>query len=510
MTVITIHLDGEKLEIEGEKRLGTVIPDRDPRCSVAVIRPPSRESARTSSYLVTTTQGEITIEPSGEGVDIFAGPLFLQSYSLHWHDRYAAAFGPFSSTVRPERAPHLYERGDVILGCGGYDPKRSYLIFSKMRHTADFGAGVDGGVIGRVVSGLGVLDRWATGDAITRIEQVISWADTTRSFTTTDRNLVLENGMEVVTGVAISAQGFSALGIDTTTAESVEHLLIALREGLFTVNRSGSTHIADFSRIETDLPQELRLPRREGLVTIRTRGKNRGGIYIYTGDIPASPAHTAVGQVTHGIELARLAREGDILCVRTEPERFDLVGKPLAEAQGIARERGIALTIDSSEGERVVVDQSPATTLESLYARSVELATVPFDRVIDISLDDIHAPVSCDIFRKLTGLNQHRVGRLPFFFQFEDVYLFKPAIPRGVKIIHENVPSDTVPATTLAITNDSRRGSGLVGVRTTDNSEFGPTSEPFEGTNVIGRVLEPEKLKEYQEKETVFIREAGK
>jgi UPF0288 family protein (methanogenesis marker protein 3) len=50
----------------------------------------------------------------------------------------------------------------------------------------------------------------------------------------------------------------------------------------------------------------------------------------------------------------------------------------------------------------------------------------------------------------------------------------------------------------------------MVGVRTTDNSEFGPTSEPFEGTNVVGRVLEPEKLKEYQEKETVFIREAGK
>jgi putative methanogenesis marker protein 3 len=510
MSVITIHLDGKKLEIEGEKRLGTVIPDRDPRCSVAVIRPASRESARTSSYRVTTTRGEITIEPSGKGADLFESPLFSQSYPLHWHDRYAAAFGPFSSTIHPERAPRLYERGDVILGCGGYDPKRSYLIFSKMRHTADFGAAIDGGVIGRVVSGLGVLDRWDTGDAITRIEQVVSWADTTRSFTTTDRNLVLENGMEIVTRVVISAQGFLPPAIDTTTAESVEHLLITLEKGLFSVDRSGSNHIADFTRVETDIPQELRLPRREGLVTIRTRGKNRGGIYISTRDIPASPAHTAAGQVTHGIELARIAREGDILCVGIEPERFDLIGKTLAEAQVISRERGISLAIDSTQGDRVVVDQSPATTLESLHARSVDLVTVAFDRVIDISLDDVHAPVSCDIFRKLTGLNQHRVGRLPFFFQFEDVYLFKPVIPRGVKILPENTPGDAVPANTLAITNDSRRGSGMVGVRTTDNSEFGPTSEPFEGTNVVGRVLEPEKLKEYQEKETVFIREAGK
>jgi UPF0288 family protein (methanogenesis marker protein 3) len=102
------------------------------------------------------------------------------------------------------------------------------------------------------------------------------------------------------------------------------------------------------------------------------------------------------------------------------------------------------------------------------------------------------------------------VGRLPFFFHFEDVYLFKPAIPKGVKIIPENLPEDTIPADSLAITNDSRKGSGLVGVRTTDNSEFGPTSEPFEGTNIIGRVLEPKKLGHYKEKDILFIREAGK
>jgi putative methanogenesis marker protein 3 len=507
----TISLDGAKLEIEGEQRLGAITSDRDPRCSVAVIRPASRESARMSSFRITTSRGEIIVEPVGERAPVFDSPVFSRPYQIHWHDRYAAAFGPFSSEIRPARVPHLYERGDVILGCGGYDPKRSYLIFSKMRHSADFGANSDGGVVGRVVSGMGVLDRWATGDTITRIEQVISWADTTtRSFTTTDRDLILEDGMEIVTRVMITAQGFSENRIDTTTAESVEHLLLALREGLFSVSRSGSTHIVDLSRSETDVPEELRLPRREGVVTVRTRGQSRGSIYFYTVDIPASPAHTVVGQITHGIELARLAREGDSLCVTVLPERFDLIGKPLSQAQQIAGERGIRLAIDSCEGERVVVDQVPATTLQSLQARQVELATVPFEKVIDISLDDAHAPASCEIFRKLTGLHQHRVGRLPFFFHFEDVYLFKPSIPKGVKIIPENTPQDSVPAATLAITNDSRRGSGLVGVRITNNSEFGPTSEPFEGTNVIGCILEPEKLKDYQEKETVFIREAGK
>ena len=118
MTAITVHLDREKLEIEGEKRLGAIIPGQDPRCSVAVIRPASRESARTSRYRITTTRGEITVEPSGEGAQIFDAPLFSEPHQLHWHDRYAAAFGPFSSDISPARAPRIYERGDVVLGRG--------------------------------------------------------------------------------------------------------------------------------------------------------------------------------------------------------------------------------------------------------------------------------------------------------------------------------------------------------------------------------------------------------
>lgn len=510
MTAITIHLDGERREIQKGTRLADIIPDRDPRCCVAVIRPASRETEQTSSFRILTSRGEITVEPSERGAALFTSDGFSKVYNLHWHDRYAAAFGPFSSDVRPARAPHLYERGDIILGCGGYDPKHSYLIFSRMRHSADFGSGEDGGVIGRVVSGMGVIDRWETGDAITGMEQVISWADKTRSFTITDRDLILEDGMEIVSHVTISAQGFSPGRIETETADSVEHLLLTFRTGLFVVGRSGSTHIVDFSRSETDVPSELTLPRREGIVTVRTRGRERGGVYIYTEDLPTSPAHTVVGQVTHGIEVARLAREGDVFCIAIRPERFDLIGKPIPEAKKIGLERGVSLSIDADDADRVVVDQSPGTTLACLKEGKVDIRTVPFEKVIDISLDDANAPVSCDIFRKLAGLHLHQVGRLPFFFHFEDVYLFKPTIPKGVKIIPENIPEDTIPADSLAITNDSRKGSGLVGVRITDNSEFGPTSEPFEGTNIIGRVLEPQKLGHYKEKDILFIREAGK
>jgi putative methanogenesis marker protein 3 len=509
MSIIRVRIDGELQEIREGTTVGEALPTRDQRCSIAVIRPVARELARTSSYRVFSSRGELVIELIANASEIFGASIISQPYPLQWSDRYASAFGPFSSNILPDRKAHLYNRGDVILGCGGYDPKRSYLIFSKMHHSADFGAAADGGIIGRVVSGRGVLDRWTTGDEITGFEQVISWADKSRSFTTMDKGFVLEDDMEIVTHATIGVQGFSDEGIETSTAESVEHLLLALEKGVFKVDRSSSTHIADFGLNETDVPEELRLPRREGSVTLRTRGKNRGSVYIYTEDLPASAAHTIVGQVTHGIELARLAREGDVFCVSIRPSRFDLIGNMLSTAEGIAASRGVELSVDAPGADRIVVDQVPRTTLECLSAGKAGLTTVPLAQVIDIFLDDKNAPASCDIFRKLTGLNLHHVGRLPFFFHFEDVFLFKPVIPKWVSIIPENTPAAVVPALTLALTNDSRRGAGLVGVRVTDNSEFGPTSEPFEGTNIIGKVLQPEKLGGFKGNQTVYIREVA-
>ena len=115
-----------------------------------------------------------------------------------------------------------------------------------------------------------------------------------------------------------------------------------------------------------------------------------------------------------------------------------------------------------------------------------------------------------DIFRRLTGLKQHDAGMMPAFFTFDDVYLFKPEIPTEIKIIPENAPVDEAPANALAITNDSRKGAGLVGVRLSASREFGPTSEPFEGTNIIGRVIDTDKLKAVKERQMVYIREVKK
>lgn len=505
--MITIQLDGERRECADGSVLADVLPDRDIACVVAVIRPATRESAQSESIQFSTTAGEIIVELVKSATQVAIDDRLIPALALHWADRYAAAFGPFASQVVPSRTPHLYERGDVILGCGGYDPKRSYLVFSKMRHSADHGAGADGGVIGRVVTGRGVIDRWATGDRVTRVEPVISFADTNRSFTTLDPMFTLEDGMQIVSHLRVAALGYGQGGVSTQASGSVEHLLMALERGHFVVGRAATTHIRDERLSDTEVPPEVRLPRREGMVTVRTRGRSMGSIYVYTVDVPGSPSHTAVGQVEHGIELARLARDGQTLCIRTAPRRFDLIGRALQEAIEYGMQQGIHVEHKAVEGEQVVVHQDPVTTLEVLAKKSVRVVSVPLGKVIDIVLDDARAPESCAVFRKLTGLSTHSVGFMPLFFHFEDVYLFKPEIPKAVRLIPENVPQGVSPANALAITNDSRQGVGLVGIRTGENREFGPTSEPFEGTNLIGTILDPGKLTRFRERENVYIRE---
>ena len=211
-------------------------------------------------------------------------------------------------------------------------------------------------------------------------------------------------------------------------------MLLALQSGKFTVTRATSTHILD-SRLAgtSDIVTEFRHPRREGTVTVRTSGQLEGGIYIYRDDVPSSLVHNVAGQVIHGIELVKLAQEHDVLAISVLPQRIDLLGLSLARAKEISAERGILMNVDSEEGERIIVSQEPGNTLDVLKEGTVSVTTAPLEKVIDIELDDEKAPISCDIFRRITGLKEHDAGMIPVFFKFDDVVLFKSPIPPGIK-----------------------------------------------------------------------------
>ena len=110
--------------------------------------------------------------------------------------------------------------------------------------------------------------------------------------------------------------------------------------------------------------------------------------------MPSVPSHSVVGQVVHGIELVKLAKDNDIFWVNVQPERIDLLGLPLKQAKEITRLRGITLKMDTDAEDRIVVSQEPGTTLDMLHEGLVTITSAPYAKVIDIELDDASAPVS--------------------------------------------------------------------------------------------------------------------
>ncbi|UUX92721.1 methyl-coenzyme M reductase-associated protein Mmp3 [Methanoplanus endosymbiosus] len=509
-----IHLDGEIREVKEGDRLRDLLPDFREEFSVAVIKSAGIHESETASARLFTTAGEIVVELNEKAEKFIGDAGFINLFSdsgenhpVRWSDRYGVSAGNFTSGIIPDKKHHRYAHNDVILGCAGYDPKKSFLIFSKIPHFADHGSETSGGVIGKVVSGKAIVEKLTVKDRILNAERIISRVDRSSSFTTSDMDLKLEDGMEIVTRIVIRASGYSEDEIDITSAKSVEHLLLTYSGGRFANNLGAGTFIRDETMKKSIVPFELKKPRLEGSVTVRTSGKQKGSIYIYRKSVASSPSHTHVGEVEHGIEIARLAGGDEKFSVQIIPDQIDLRGMSLTEAKDTALKYGISFSTDSEEEKRVVTGQNPATTLEMLKEKRVEVKTVPLSSVLKIELWDDKAPKTCETFREVTGLKWYSIGKLPVVLNFEDVYLFSPKIPKTTKINIENNPSGEVPAYSIAMTNDSRKNSGLVGVRTAPNSDFGPTSEPFNATNIIGRLIDTDKLKFIEEGGLIYIME---
>ncbi|HJK08007.1 MAG TPA: methanogenesis marker 3 protein [Methanocorpusculum sp.] len=510
--------NGEAKDVPQGTTLSTLLPSHPAGCGVAILRPGVTasgdvETPRDTSHLrFTTTAGDIVVELlPGVVLPVPTGDVSDANLRVHWEDKYAVAFGPFRADFIPDHQSYRYDRGVLCLGCGGYDSGTSYLMFSRLQHMGDHGAASGGAILGTVISGLGIMNRWRNGDRITKIEHVFTSVDKTNAVVTTDLSLEVEDGMQIFSEILINAEGYKEdhSAIDTSCTKSVEHLLFALRNSEYLIDRTASTYIRDHTEGKLAVPMELQKPRREGTVTVRTSGKSSGAIYVYTKDIPSNQHHTRTGTVVRGIELARFASVGTKLSVKVVPEQLDLRGLPLGEAVARAKARGLRVLADNRDVDgRVVIDQNPATTLEVLKDGKVALSTVALEDVIDITLDYEHAPRTVDLFRRVTGLKIYAIGSMPFFYNIDDeMYLFKPKFASNVNIIPENVPKQPVPPYSLAVTNDARKARGMTGVRSVANEEYGPTGEPFEGTNVIGTVLDIDKLPLIKDGSTVFIRE---
>ncbi len=505
--MLSIEINGKKLEIKEGSSLKDAIELAKafyiPGATVGIIKTGAQKEQATSEYKIITNKGEFRIELSGDST---LWNKFNHSFldkNAHWETANSIAFGPVETDIIPQRIEQKYNRFDVFFGTGGYDAKNTYLMFAKNKHISDYGSPKDA-VFAKIISGKNIITNLKQGDTILKIEPVIQWETLLDKISTSDMNVKLEDGMKIFT--------YFKVDLVNESPEGAEHFLALIRKKLFIVDTFSHSFISDDALKGEGCQYEHWDARSEGAVAVRTDGLGNGRVYIYKEDRTSSAVHSVVGHVSAGIELIKTADAGSKLCVLSNPERVMILGMSFKDAEKMLAERGLKLEKSGYTGEdAIIVEQDPDTTIEIISAGVVTGLGVSSDKIINVSFYDDLAPITLDFFRHSLRLKDRPLGPLPVVYTYENTYLFKSEKEAEAykEINPENVPRTKVKAGEIGVTNQAARRYGMVGVRLTDDEKYGPTGEKFECTNIIGKVIEPERLKGIKVGDIIYIREVS-
>ncbi|WP_342665138.1 methyl-coenzyme M reductase-associated protein Mmp3 [Methanolobus tindarius] len=472
-----------------------------------LIEKEDQKSQASKEYLVKTSKGEFKIElidessPSSKRwISIFKE---LTELPVRWTNKDVLAFGPFSTEMEPSREKSDMERFTLLFGAGGGDAANTHIIVSKTRHSAEYGAPEEG-VFARLISGKHVISDLDRGDRILSVEPVVEWEKVGEHISTTDLSTKLEDGYRIFTYIKIE--------IDPLAPEGAEFFFSVTRDGTFHIDYLSTSFISDH-RFQGELvTYENFEARSTGSVFVRTVGYGAGKLFISTDARTSSIMHSVIGHVVQGIELARIAEKGQKVMLESVPDQVMLLGMTNAEAEAEMSEQGIELTREGYTGDDgFIVKQSPSTTIEILDEKKVTVQGVDPEMLVEIELYDDLAPKTLDFFRHAVGLQYNPVGELPVMMTYENTYIFKAEKPAESykEIFPENTPSKTI-AGEIGVTNQAAKRAGMIGVKLADDDLFGPTGERFGNTNIIGKILNPEKLKHFKDNDLMYVLESSK
>ena len=506
---ITVELNELSIEIEEKATLGELLTKtqttHNKGTTIGIVKWGGEREEFTTEYSVKTNKGEFKIEVDSEKAEFlntWATNFVGKELPAHWATPDAVAFGPVETGIKPDRGTFAYKRYDIIFGAGGYDAKNTYVIIAKGNHTASHGSPVDGGVFARVITSKNILAKLEQGDIITDIEPVIKWETLTDKITTTDMDTALEDGMKIFT--------YFAVEMKSESPEGAEHFLGLVRHGYFRVDDISSSYVVDDVLKGEICTFESLDSRSEGSVAVRTQGDGMGRVFISKEDRTSSVAHSIVGSITKGIELVKLAENGNKLTVTATPERVMFLGLNINDAAKLARERGLVLEIGGYEGDdAIVVEQRPETTMAILEGGKISAFCIPPDQLIHIEFYYDKAPTTVEYFKHALKLKERPLGPLPVDFTYENTTLLKTIkrVESYKEIMPENTPKDMVLAGELGVTNQASKTYGLIGVKTVDDNRYGPTGEKFHCTNIIGKVTDAIKLEAFKKGDIVYVME---
>jgi len=510
---IQVLVNGEKLSLPDGATVQSAIDTAEAPykigASVGILK--KSESVRSESvreYRVKTTKGELRLEIidhlSASARRWMEDFRQYEGISLRWGSKDATAFGPFSESLKPERNLTKLDKYDVAFSAGGYNPSNFHLLFSLAEHSADYGAPEDG-PFARVVGGKKLLTSFERSDRILEIEPVIEWQESAKHLVTDDTNTILEDGDGLFTFIMVE--------LALESPEGAEFFFGLIKDGFFEVDYESSSFISDTSLKGEICSFENFEARKDGAVWVRTAGYGTGKVFISRDERTASVVHSVIGHIQQGIELIHMAGKGHSIFVKTDPAPINILGMGFKEAEKHLEGLGVELVREGyKEDDANIVKLNPSSTIDILLAKKVIATGAPDSLVIRVELYDELAPKSVDFFRHAVGLTFRPIGTLPVMMIYEDTYLFKAAksAEKYKEILPENVLVDKTKAFEIGITNQAAKRMGIVGVKTEDDDLFGPTGEKFSSTNIIGKILEPEKFKALTEKDTMYVLESNK
>ena len=510
-----IKINGEEIDVADASTIQDVIDETNapytPGSVICLIKGKKELEKNISKYKIKTNQGSIIIqldesEEAKPLVDVWKNQYedFID-LDIRWSTPTEVAIGPIVTDLEPTSDEFKYYEGDVVLSLSSFSNESTHLILLKENTTNVYSVPpYNKGIFARIIGGKKTLEKLTDDDRVIGIEPIIERSTTTDSASVSDLSTVLEEGNELYTYISFE--------IDEDSPVCVEHLFSLVKDGRIKVSYDSESFIGFYDLAGIDKPKEHTTLRNRGTITVRNTGVGVGKLFIYRENRVLTPNHTTVGKIIKGMEIIDIAKENDFITVKAEQQRLMLLNRTQSEATEMLSAAGIEHMIDGIiDDDAIVVEQIPKHTIDILKEGSVITKSVKKEDICTIKFVE-NAPRSVRYFKFLSGLLENPVGQIKVHFAVPGMHIviFEGDKKLAKGLIPENNPVEKVIRGQIGITNMASKSAGLIGIRFEDNSEFGPTAESFEATNIIGDITSDyDSLEKLKEGVVVYVTESN-
>ena len=510
-----IKINGEEMDVAEDSTIRDVIEETNapytPGCIVCLIKGKKELEKNISKYKLKTNKGFIVIQldESDEAkplVDVWKNQYNeFVNLNIRWSTTTEVAIGPIVTDLEPTSDEYKYYEGDVVLSLSSFSNDSTHLILLKDNTTNVYSVPpFNKGIFAHVVGGKKTLDNLTDDDSIIGIEPIIERSTTTDIVSVSDLSTVLEEGNELYT--------YMSFDIDEESPVCVEHLFSLIKDGKMQVSYESETFLGFYELASLKKPKEHITKRNRGTITVRNEGVGVGKLFIYRENRVLSPNHTTVGKVVEGMELIDVAKENEFITIKSKQNRLMLLNKSQAEASELLSAVGVEHIIDGLiDDDAIIVEQNPQHTIDILKSGRVITKAIKREDLCTINFVD-NAPRSVRYFKLLSGLLENPIGQLKIHFAVPGMHIviFEGDRKAAKGLVPENNPVGKNIRGQIGITNMASKNAGLIGIRFEDNSDFGPTAENFEATNIIGDVTSDyDRIEKLKEGVVVYVAESN-